>query len=71
MGALYGGTAVTGYNANPPPDDGTTVPTNLITWAGIKQKIGDPLNTFAAAIDSNLTAAFGKTLDGAVLSRPA
>ena len=65
MGALYGGTAVTGYNANPPPDDGTTVPTNLITWAGIKQKIGDPLNTFAAAIDSNLTAAFGKTLDGA------
>ena len=65
MTALYPGTSVTGYNANPPPDDGTTVPTNLITWAGIKQKIGDPLDTFASAIDSNLTAAFGKTLDGA------
>ena len=65
MTALYPGTSVTGYNANPPPDDGTTVPTNLITWAGIKTKIGDPLDTFASAIDSNLTAAFGKTLDGA------
>jgi len=65
MGALYGGTSVSGYNSNPPPDDGTTVATNQITWAGIKQKIGDPLNTFAAAIDSNLTAAFGKLLDGA------
>ena len=65
MTALYPGTSVTGYNANPPPDDGTTVPTNLITWAGIKTKIGDPLDTFASAIDSNLTASFGKTLDGA------
>lgn len=67
MGALYPGTSVNGYNANPPPDDGTTIATNLVTWAGIKTKIGDPLNTFAAGVDSNLTAAFGKTLDGATI----
>jgi len=65
MAVLYPATSVSGYNANPPPDDGTTVPTNLEKWSDVKTKIGDPLNTFAAAIDSNLTAAFGKTLDGA------
>jgi hypothetical protein len=65
MANLYPGTSVSGYNANPPPDDGTTGSTNLITWAGIKSKIGDPLDTFAVAVDSNLSAAFGKTLDGA------
>ncbi len=67
MGALYPGTSVSGYNSNPPPDDGTTVSTNLITWAGIKSKVGDPLNTFAGSVDSNITSAFGKTLDGATV----
>ena len=65
MGALYPGTSVSGYNSNPPPDDGTTVATNLQKWADVKSKIGDPLNTFAASADSNITSAFGKTTDGA------
>lgn len=67
MAVLYTATSVSGYNANPPPDDGTTVSTNLITWAGIKSKVGDPLNTFASTVDSNITSAFGKTLDGATV----
>lgn len=65
MGLLYPGTSVSGYNANPPPDDGTQVPNNQITWAGIKTKVGDPLNTFAGAVDGNITTAFSKTTDGA------
>lgn len=65
MGAPYSGTSVSGYNANPPPDDGTTVATNQITWAGIKSKVGDPLNTFASSVDSNITSAVGKIVGGA------
>jgi hypothetical protein len=30
MGNLYPGIAISGYNANPPPDDGTQIPTNLM-----------------------------------------
>ena len=65
MPSLYTGTAVSGYNANPPPDDGSTGANNLITWAGIKSKVGDPLNTFAGSISGALVTSFGKTLDGA------
>lgn len=68
MAALYPGTSVSGYNSNPPPDDGSTGSTNLITWnTDVKGKIGDPLNTFASSVDSNITSAFGKTLDGAAI----
>ena len=65
MGSPYSGTSVSGYNANPPPDDGSTISTNQITWAGIKSKLGDPLNTFASSANSNLTTAFGKLPGGA------
>lgn len=66
MGALYSGTSVSGYNANPPSDDGTQIATNQIGWnATIKAKIGDPLNTAIVAMDSNVTSAFGKTISGA------
>lgn len=65
MGAPYSGTSVSGYNSNPPPDDGSTGANNQISWSGIKSKLGDPLNTFATSVDSNLTSAFGKLLSGA------
>lgn len=64
MAALYPGTSVSGYNSNPPPDDGTTGANNQITWSGVKSKLTDPFNVWAAAIDSNVTAAFGKTIAG-------
>lgn len=58
----YTSTPVVGYNATPPSDDGTQTPNNQITYGGtrgIKTNIGDPLNTFAGAVDANVTAAFG------------
>lgn len=65
MTSPYASVSVSGYNSNPPPDDGTTGANNKITWAGIKTKLSDPINTYASAQNSALTTAFGKTLDGA------
>lgn len=67
MTTIYTPTSVSGYNANPPPDDGTQVPNNLVTWANTKTKIGDPLNTAVVSVDSNVTAAVGKLTDGAAV----
>lgn len=65
MGSLYSGTSVSGYNSNPPPDDGSTGSLNQLQWnRDIKGKIGDPLNTFAAAASSALVTSFGKTISG-------
>lgn len=58
MGAKYSNQATSGYNATPPADDGSQVASNLITWAGIKNKIGDVLKTFGEAINTALVAAF-------------
>ena len=65
----YTSVTVTGYNASPPPDDGTQVATNEITWAGIKTKIGDPLNTAIASVNTNIGTAFGKTAEGQILTK--
>lgn len=57
MGAKYSTVTLASYNASPPPDDGTQAASNLVTWAGIKTKIGDPLKTQIAAVDTALVAA--------------
>lgn len=49
----YSPPTLTGYNANPPEDDGTQVATNQATWDGIKTKLGDPLKTY---LDDTQTA---------------
>lgn len=54
---------ISGYNASPPPDDGTTGSDNEITWAKHKTKLGDPLNTFASAIADNTETAFASTIN--------
>ena len=59
----YTPVTVTGYNANPPPDDGSDVPQNEIVWAGIKEKLGDPVkDAVDQGLDSggNVEAAFAK-----------
>lgn len=46
---LWTTVSATGYNASPPPDDGSQIASNKVTWSGIKTQIGDPLKT---AIDN-------------------
>jgi len=62
----YTEVAVSGYNATPPPDDGSTGSDNQVTWAAIKTKLGDPLNTAIASINTNASSEFssqGSRLD--------
>lgn len=66
MGAKYTTQTQSGYNASPPPDDGSTGSNNLMTWANTKTKIGDPLLTLAQNINSALVNAldFGSRTTG-------
>lgn len=49
---------LTGYNANPPSDDGAQTENNRVRWAlTVIAKVGDPLRTFAEAISSAITSA--------------
>jgi len=54
MGAKYTTQLVSGYNASPPPDDGSTGANNLVKWSNHKTKIGDPLLNLAQGINSAL-----------------
>ena len=54
----YTSVSAVGYNASPPPDDGSQVAANLITWAGIKSKLADVVKTLADGINTNVLAAF-------------
>jgi hypothetical protein len=57
IGSKYTTIAVAGFNANPPADDGSQTEANKVTWAKIKTKLGDPLNTAIEAIDDALVEA--------------
>ena len=65
MGAPYTEVTVTGYNDNPPVDDGTQSEENRDKWSTIKTKLPDPLKTALEAIDDNVLSAFGKIVGGA------
>lgn len=66
MGQKYTSQSQSGYNSNPPPDDGSTGSNNLITWANTKTKIGDPLLNLAQNMNSALVNAldFGSRTTG-------
>lgn len=64
MSAPYISVPITGYNANPPADDGSAVSTNQVKWSTIKTKLDDPLNTAILAMNSGILAAFANTLAG-------
>lgn len=49
---------ISGYNASPPPDDGSATSDNEITWAKHKSKLADPLKTYADAINTAVGDAF-------------
>lgn len=64
MAAPYATQAISGYNSNPPADDGSAVSANRVTWANNKSKLSDPLKTLAEAINSQLVTAFAKIIGG-------
>lgn len=65
MAAPFTPTAISSYNANPPPDDGSQVPSNRVDWATIKTKIGDPIKTGADTNMTAIAAGFAKIIGGA------
>jgi len=65
--ASYIPPTLTGYNANPPPDDGSQSGLNEVAWDKHIDKIGDPLKDFSEAIDSATTTAF-TTVDADVVA---
>lgn len=58
--AIYTQPSITGYNASPPPDDGSSTSANELTWAKHKDKLADPIKTYAEAVDANVLAAFDR-----------
>jgi hypothetical protein len=64
MGSPFTRVEVDGYNNNPPSDDGSQTPENKITWAKVKEKLGDPLKTSIENTNVNLLAAFGIVAGG-------
>lgn len=64
MGDPYTDVSVSGYNSNPPTDDGAETEANRVKWATIKTKLGDPLNTAVAAVNTNVGAAVDKIAGG-------
>lgn len=69
MSNPYTSQSISGYNSNPPPDDGTESAANTVKWATHKDKLGDPLKTLAEAINTEALAAFGKILGQGVNSQ--
>lgn len=65
MASPYTTVAVTGYNDNPPVDDGTASEENRVLWETIKEKLPDPLKTAIEAVNTNVLAAFLKVIGGA------
>lgn len=61
MGTKYSTVAISGYNSNPPADDGTQVASNQLQWSKHKTKIGDPLKTATEAINSALVTALNQS----------
>ena len=55
----YSSVTISGYNSNPPADDGTKVDSNRVQWSKHISKIGDPVRVLSQGVDSNVSSAFG------------
>lgn len=62
MGAKYTTQSTSGYNASPPPDDGSQSASNLVAWSTHKTKLTDPLKTFGEGINTALVAALNTSV---------
>lgn len=65
MTTIYTSVSILSYNANPPADDGSNQPSNRINWSKHKEKLSDPIKTALESINTNISTAIGKLLDGA------
>lgn len=65
MADPYSSVSITGYNSNPPSDDGSQVAANRVKWSTIKEKITDPVKARTDDMDTALIAAFAKMIGGA------
>lgn len=54
---------ISNYNNSPPPDDGTAVGSNQLSWAKHKTKLGDPIKTLSESINSETLGAFAKVIN--------
>lgn len=59
----YTSVSISGYNSSPPPDAGETTAANTVEWDKHKTKLGDPVKTLAESMDTNILAAFAKTIN--------
>ncbi|KKM08170.1 hypothetical protein LCGC14_1726570 [marine sediment metagenome] len=55
--------SLSSYNASPPNDDGSQVDSNALRWSNVVTKIGNPLKTFAEAINTAVKNRFDFTPD--------
>lgn len=53
----YTEVTISGFDASPPPDDGSTGVSNQVKWATIKTKLFDPLKTALETIDDRVASA--------------
>ncbi len=60
----YTSVSISGLNANPPPDDGTTVAGNQIDWAAdVVAEISTPLQNAITSINSNVSSFGGRSFN--------
>lgn len=55
----YSSQSIAGFNDGPPPDDGSRNAGNALTWQRHLDELANPLNSFAAAINTEILGAFG------------
>ena len=55
----YVSQSASGYNASPPPDDGSQSAANQVAWSKHKTKLADPIKTLSDGINSAANTAFG------------
>jgi len=58
----YSSVAISGFDASPPPDDGTVSSSNKLEWAKHKNKLASPIKTLAEAINTQVLSAFGSLI---------
>ena len=54
----YDSVTVSGFNADPPPDDGARTAVNQLEWSKHVDKLGQPNKTAIEEINTNVSTAF-------------